>query len=507
MSNGRTKRSLLNIGVSIASRMIVTLLPFAIRSIMIYTIGIEYLGLDSLFTSILSMLSLSELGFSSAIVYSMYAPIVTGDDDKVRGLLTFYKHVYRIVGISILAVGLMILPNIKWFIAKGATYPSDVNIYLVYLVFLVNTSLSYLLYSYKSSVLVAAMRNDLDSIIETVRSVLSHGLQIVVLLLFKQYYTYILVLPAITVVNNIARAIIIDKKFPQYKGNGTLTKEDRKEIMTRVGALIGNKLGGAVFTSVDSIVISKYLGVVVLAQYTNYFTIFSAVFAIETAAYGAFQSVVGNSLVENSKENNYVLFKDLFFMNTILTFFCVCCFTSLYQPFIALWVGNENVLGMEIPLLLALYFFVKSTRKTLFTFYEAAGMWRSDFFKPYVSVIVNLTVNILLVRTIGLPGVIISSILALAVIEMPWESIVFFRQCFNRKASEYAAMILKSVLLCGGCFGVTYMISRLLPYGILGLALRLITALIVCSVPAIFMLFHTKEGSRVIGRFSGLFKR
>ncbi|MCI8387056.1 MAG: polysaccharide biosynthesis protein [Clostridiales bacterium] len=507
MSIGRTKRSLLNIGVSIANRMLVTLLPFAIRSIMIYTIGIEYLGLDSLFTSILSMLSLSELGFSSAIVYSMYAPIATGDDDKVRGLLTFYKHVYRIVGISILAVGLIILPNIKWFIAEGTTYPSDVNIYFVYLVFLVNTSLSYLLYSYKSSVLIAAMRNDLDSIIETVRSVLAHALQIVVLLLFKQYYMYILVIPVITVLNNIARAIIIDKKFPQFKGNGTLTKDDKKEIMTRVGALIGNKLGGAVFTSVDSIVISKYLGVVVLAQYTNYFSIFSAVFAIETAAYGAFQSVVGNSLVANSKENNYALFKDLFFMNTILTFFCVCCFTSLYQPFIAIWVGNDNVLGIEIPLLLTLYFFVKSTRKTLFTFYEAAGMWRSDFLKPYVSVIVNLTVNILLVRIIGLPGVIISSILALALIEMPWESVVFFKQCFNKKPLEYARMIIKSVILCGACFGVTFFVSRFLPYGILGLVLRLITVLIVCSVLAVFMLFRTKEGRRVINRFPGIFKR
>ena len=170
----------------------------------------------------------------------------------------------------------------------------------MYIVFLVNTVISYLLFSYKSSVLVATMRNDLDSIIETVRSVVSHGLQIVVLLLFKEYYLYIIVLPIVTLANNILRAVIIDKKFPQYKGKGKLSKEDKKGILTNVGALIGNKIGGTVFTSVDSIVISKYLGLVILAQYTNYFTLFSAVFAIETVVYTSFQSVVGNSLVTNS---------------------------------------------------------------------------------------------------------------------------------------------------------------------------------------------------------------
>lgn len=109
---------------------------------------------------------------------------------------------------------------------------------------------------------------------------------------------------------------------------------------------------------------------------------------------------------------------------------CVCCFASLYQPFISLWVGKENVLGIEIPLLLIVYFFVRSTRRTLFTFYEAAGMWRLDFFKPYVSVILNLVVNIVLAQIIGLPGVIISSVLALVVVEIPWETIVFFKIIF-----------------------------------------------------------------------------
>lgn len=501
---GRTKRSIINILVSITNKILVTLLPFAIRTIMIQTIGIEYLGVDSLFASVLSMLSLSELGFSSAIVYSLYKPIADGDNEKVKGLLCFYKTVYRIVGFIIISVGLLLLPNLQWFIAKGTSYPGDINIRVVYLILLFNTAISYLLFSYKSAVLVASMRNDLDSIIETIRSIVSHGLQIIVLLLFKQYYLYIVVLPIVTIANNLTRAIIIDKKFPHYVGIGTLSKEDKKGILTRVGALIGNKLGGAVFTSVDSIVISKYLGLIVLAKYTNYYTIFAAIFAIETTAYTAIQSTVGNSLVSNSAENNYTLFKDIFNITIVISMVCVSCFIALYQPFISLWVGEDNLLGIEIPILLSLYYFVKSTRKTLFTFYEAAGLWKADFLKPYVSVAVNLVTNIILVQIIGLPGVIISSILALVIVEMPWEASVFFRRCFNKSANEYGLLILKAILFSGIAFGITYYVCLSLPYGVFGIIIRLSTALAVCATISFVMLKYTNGGKQVLQRFKFL---
>ena len=351
------------------------------------------------------------------------------------------------------------------------------------------------------------MRNDIDSIIDTVRSIVSHGLQIVALLLFREYYLYIFILPIVTIANNIFRAILINKKYPQYRGKGKLSKEDRYGILTRVGALIGNKLGGVVFTSVDSIVISKYLGLIVLAKYTNYFTIFSAVFAIETTVYSAIQSVIGNSLVSNSKENNFSLFKDLFNITIIISFVCVCCFTTLYQPFMAIWVGSDNLLSIEIPLLLALYYFIKSTRKPLFTFYEAAGLWRADFLKPYVSVIVNLVMNVVLVQIIGLPGVIISSIIALAVVEMPWESIVFFKHYFNVKVTEYVVLVLKSVIFCSIAFVITFFVGDFLPCGIWGIVLRLIVTLAICAVVSLIMLRFTHGGRQVWERLGFILKR
>lgn len=480
MHVGRTRRSLINISVSLTNKVIVTILPFIIRTAMIQTIGIEYLGLDSLFSSILNMLNLSELGFNSAIVYCMYKPIAQGDDEKVRALLTFYKKIYKMVGTIILVCGLLILPFLDWFIAEGTTYPPDINIYLVYGVLLFNTSVSYLLFAYKSSILVATMRNDLDSIIDMVRSVLSHVLQIIVLLLFREYYFYILILPLVTITNNIVRSIIIDKRYPQYCGKAELSKEDKHDIFTRVGALVGNQIGGVVFTSVDSLVISKFLGLVVLAQYTNYYTIYAGVYAIVSTIYSSFQSVIGHSLVTNSKETNYLLFKDLFYINAILTCICTGCFVTLYQVFIEFWVGKSNVLGIEVPLLLSLYFFVKSTRRTLVVFKEAAGMWREDFLKPYVSVIVNLVTNIILVRLIGLPGVIFSSIVALIFVEIPWETSVFFRKYFKQNAWLYVMDIFFAAFVCGVATILSYFMCLRFENGFFGIAIRLFVTLVIC---------------------------
>lgn len=463
--------------------MIMMLLPFVSRSIIIHTMGSLYLGVDSLFSSILSMLSLSELGFSSAIVFSMYKPVAEGDDAKVRALLTFFKQVYFVVGCIILGVGLLLLPNINMFIAEGTEYPSDINIYVVYLIFLVNTAASYFLFAYKNAILVATMRNDLNALYDLIRSVASHGLQVVALLAFRNYYLYIIVLPVITIANNLYRCYTIDKRFPQYKGKEKLDAASKKDIMTRVGALIGNKIGGVVFTSVDSIVISSFLGLVILGQYTNYYTIFNSVYAVLSTAYTAIQSTIGNSLVCKGREENYALFRKLYSGNAVLTCFCTCCFVYLYQPFMRVWVGEENLLPIAIPLLLALYYFIKGNRRICLVFKEAAGMWRETWLMPYISVLLNLGLNIIMVQIIGLPGVILSSIFALLVVEIPWETAVFFKMYFKTGVKSYLKDILASLLhtvlaVCiAGC--LSYAVGLVVSNEFLTIAIRLVFCTVV----------------------------
>ena len=182
----------------------------------------DYAGLNGLFSSVLMMLSISELGFGSALVYSMYKPIAEADDDKVCALLNFYKKVYRIVGCVILTLGLVLLPFIRSFI--NGEVPADINVYVLYLAFLLNTVISYFAFAYKSALLTASQREDISNRIMICVSLVMYGVQLIVLWFLKNYMVYVILSPVFTVITNIARSVVVGKVYPQYKCRGSIEK-------------------------------------------------------------------------------------------------------------------------------------------------------------------------------------------------------------------------------------------------------------------------------------------
>ena len=189
-----------------------TMIYYQSYSCLLYT---SYLGLNSLFTSILQVLSLSELGVGSAMVYSMYKPLAEKNHKKICALLNIYRKFYRIIGLIILLIGLLLMPFIKYFI-KGS-YPADINLYSLYAIYLVNTVLSYFLFAYKKSLWEANQQSSYDTLITTIVNICMYIIQIIILLLLKSYYFYILLLPFSTLVINLVRNEWISKMYPHYK--------------------------------------------------------------------------------------------------------------------------------------------------------------------------------------------------------------------------------------------------------------------------------------------------
>lgn len=237
---GRTKNAVRNIIWGFVNKFIVLFFPFIIRTIIIRQLGSEYLGLNSLFTSILQVLNLTELGFSSAIVFSMYKPIAEKDEKTICALMNLYKKIYRIIGCLILLIGLCITPFIKELI--NGTYPTDINIYILYLIYLFNTAITYFLFAYKSTLLIAHQRSDITSNINTIASLLQYTVQITILYALKNYYIYIIVNIISTILNNLLTAYIANKKYPQYKPIGKVSKEITKEIKQKVRWTYGSKI-------------------------------------------------------------------------------------------------------------------------------------------------------------------------------------------------------------------------------------------------------------------------
>lgn len=430
MGLSRTENASRNILWGAINKIISLGLPFITRTVMIYTLGMQYVGLGSLFTSILQVLSFAELGIGSALVFSMYKPMAEGDDEKVCALLNFYKKTYRIIGIIILVFGLVMMPFLKYLIAGDI--PEGINLQVLFSIYLLNNIIGYFLYAYKQSLFTASQRTDMISKIGMGLQLLSSVVQILILALIHNYYIYVIIIPVITCLNNICVGILTDKYYPQYKCRGTLEKIELKAIEKKVGGMVFQKIGGIILSSVDTIVISAFLGLTSLALYQNYYYIITSIFGFLAVIMQSIIAGVGNSAATETTNKNYDDFKKFNFIYIWIVAWCTTCLLCLYQPFMRLWVGKENMFGYGMVVLFALYFFVHKWCDMLYVYQEACGIWWETKFVPLVAAIVNLIVNIILVKIIGLPGILISTIVAVVFIYDTGYAKVLFNTYFRK---------------------------------------------------------------------------
>lgn len=494
---GRTRNSVRNVIGAIINKFVTIVFPFVIRTIIIYKLGAEYAGLNSLFTSVLQILSLSELGIGSAIVFSMYKPVAEKDYKTIGALLNLYKYFYRIIGMVMLIIGIALLPFIPYFIS--GSYPADINLYALYLIYLFNTVLSYFLYAYKTSILNAYQRSDIENFIVTTINIGMYLIQVVVLLIFNNYYIYIIFLPISTIFINLIRSYITDKKFPHIKSEGQIDKETRTGIYKRVGALIGHQISGVVNCSLDNIVVSAFLGLLIVAQYGNYYYIVSALSGVMQVVFNSLTASIGNSIITEGKEKNLKDFFDIHYMNVwIVTWICTCML-CLYQDFMTLWVGEEALFSLDIVILFVVYFYSWQIRRTVLTYKNACGMWWADKFKPYVSVFSNLILNFTLVQICGIYGIMISTIFSYVVIEAPWETRVFFKEYFECSDWRYWKRQSFYTLIGLACMVVTYLVcSYIKSKGIIAFVFKGIICCIIPNVLWITITFKNSGFKRVV---------
>lgn len=489
----RTKNSVRNMIWGILNKIVSLLLPFLIRIVIINVLGKEYLGLNNLFTSILNVLNLAELGVGSAMVYSMYKPIAMGEKDQICSLLSLYKKFYNIIGLVILGVGLLLIPFLPYLIKDE---PASINIPALYIIFLIDTALSYLLFAYKSSLLTAHQRTDVISNIGTCIHLILNILQIIILIIFKNYYLYIILKPIFTIINNICFEVITNRMYPDYKATGNINNPFKSEIFSRVIALIGHKIGQTVVSSADSLVISAFLGLGVLAVYSNYYYIIFFVVSITSIIFNGMLAGIGNSLIVETKEHNYRLFLNINFVSCWMISWCTTSLFCLLQPFMFLWMGEDMLLSNSSLLCIVIYFYTWQFRTTGLFFKDAAGMWKDDFCKPYVAAIINLIANILLVKVIGINGVFISTIICMVGINFPWETYVLFKKLFKTSPISYIVkQVLYSILTLIACIVSYYLCDAITKsnYNIISLLTRLVICLIVPNCLFLLFFHRTKE--------------
>lgn len=425
----RTKNAKRNVLFGLINRVISLLLPFVVRTAMIHTLGKEYLGLSGLFTSILSVLSLTELGVGSAIVYHMYKPIAEDDEETVCALLNYYRKVYKIIGIVVLVVGVMLIPFLPRLIKGG--YPSDINIAFLYLVYLVDTVSSYLLFAYYNSLLNAFQRNDITSNIGTIITIIRYLTQALMLLLFKDYLLFIIVLPATTIISNILTAIAARKYYPQYTCRGSITQKMRKDIEVKVRGMLISRVQAVTRNSFDSIFISAFLGLGQNAIYSNYYYIMSNIIAVLYIFIPSITGGVGNSVASESVEKNYADMNKINFIYMWMSGWCAICLACLYQPFTKIWVGEGLMFPTSVMILFCIYFYALKMGDIRFVYFEVNGLWWENRYKAILEAVGNITLNYLLGKYFGVYGILMATILTIVIINFGLGTTTVFKYYFG----------------------------------------------------------------------------
>lgn len=446
----RSDNSIKNIFASLMMTFINIFLGFVCQKIFINQLGPTNLGLNGLFTNIISFLSIADLGIGTAIIFNMYKPIAENDNEKIKTLMAFYKKSYRIIAILIFIFGLMIsifLPNI---IGKNNINMIDanINIYIIFYLFLVDTVFSYIL-TYKRSILYADQKNYIISYFHALSLIIMYISQIFFLLTFKNFYLYIIVKILCRIIENILINIKVNKIYPFLLENSVnkLDFDTGKDIKLRVKASIFHNIGGYIVLSTDNLIISRFVGLNAVGLYTNYLLVLNALNSILSQLFNSITSSVGNLLVEKKVDKNKKICDNINYINFWIYCIISCVFYACIQPFIEIWLGRPYLFSNSVAIVLSINFFFQGMRQTMQVFAQAGGICYENRFVPLLESVLNIVFSIIFVKIFGLPGVFVGTIISSFAVHFYSYPKYVYSKLFNRSKTEYVIQFLKKVVV------------------------------------------------------------
>ena len=431
MKVNRTKNAKRNIIVGIINKSVALILPFVVRTVLIYSLGSEYLGLNSLFTSILSVLNVTELGFSSAVVYCMYEPIAKDDVKTINALLKFYRTVYSVIGAVILGLGIMLMPFLPYLINGGC--PPELNLHILFLFYLINTCASYFLFAYKKSILEAFQRRDIIDWNNMISVGLMNLLQLGLLLIWKSpkaYYAYLIIMLSSTILNNVLNSRTVDKRYSQFHCEGELGENIKSVLKKQVSGLMITRICQMTRTSCDSIFISAFVGLTMTTIYGNYNMIVTTLVGIMNILTNAMLAGVGNSIVSESEEKNYKDFRKFNFIYMWISIWSAVTLFTLYQNFMRVWVGESLMLTTAGAMLFTLYYYALKIGDIRALYSDAIGLWWENRNRAVIEMLMNVFLNFILGKLFGIYGIVLATIIPLVTVNFIGGSQILFSNYF-----------------------------------------------------------------------------
>lgn len=444
MSESRTKNSIRNIIYRLGAQLFSIILKFVSRSIFIYVLGVEYLSVNGLFSEILQMLSLADLGFGTAMVYSMYKPLAEGDEKKLAQLVSLYKKIYTYIACSISLVGIGLLPFLKYIINLEN---SITHIEIYYVLYLANTVASYLVV-YKTCILTADQKNYLISKYNTIFSLISLVVTTFILYLSRSFLAYLIAQVVITYVHNFYVSHIAEKMYPFINDRvELLSKKEKNTIFNNVKSVFIYKVSSTLIGSTDNTLISVLLGTIIVGYYSNYSMVISNISLLVNICFSSVTASLGNLIVENDKSKNYEVYRSLQLISNIVSCIAVTGCYLMLSDFIYLWLGEKYVLTNIVVVAIVVNLFFSIVLMPIWSFREATGMYQKTKYIMVATALINLVLSVILGKAIGLAGILIATSIARLTTYFWYEPKLLFSLFFEMNIKHYYLGIIKNIVI------------------------------------------------------------
>lgn len=497
MKNSRTANTIYNFVTSIVGQFLTIILQFVVRTAFINTLGKEYLGISGLFSNILQMLSLAELGVGSAILFKLYDPLAKGDKKRITLLLKFYKKIYQIIGLVITVGGLCLIPFLRYIVSDYDTLePLGINAVLIYILYLLKTVVSYFFFAYKSAIVKADQKEYKLNIILYLITLLTSILQILVLYLFGSFELYVGVLIIGVLLQNYLNARLAQKLYPYIddKYDEKIDKKELKDVFKDCKALLIYRINGVVLKATDNIIISIYLGLGTVGMYSNYYILYSTIDTIFGRVFESVLHSLGNLHTTKDTKHEYNIFKTVNFVAVLFGAVAGIGIACVSNELIQVWLGKDWILAQPFSILMGIEIYGLASRAYLSKYRSAMGLFQQAKYRPLFGMIINLAVSLLLVKKLGINGVLLGTIVADWLTIMWYDPYIIHKHGLENKFSikKYYLKNLFNVILAGILGVICYVICNNIFVG-MGWFSVLIHAVIVCVIVITgYMIFYIK---------------
>lgn len=436
MKSSRVKNSFYNVSATLVEYFLKLVLVFITRTIFIKKLGSDYLGLEGLFTNIIQILSITELGLGSAITFSLYKPLFEKNYNKINLLMKVFKKCYFVIGLIIAVIGLIIIPFLPIIINSSVDFG---NVYLIFFLYILQTLSTYWFLAYNEILLNADQKQYKAFMVNNIIIVIKFIMQLISLIVYESFLMFIIS----TIISNLLRNYLITRlvrknySYLNIKNDYKLDDDEKSTLVKNVVGMSMYRISSTVMNSTDNIIISIFISLNITGIYSNYLLIVSNLKLVLNTLFTSMTSSVGNLYAEGNKEKNELVFRRLSFLNFWFFGIASICLWCLLNDFIELWIGKDYIFDISIVFVIVLNFITDGLQRTVLIYKDACGLFWKGKLRPVFSAITNIVLSLVLVKYMGIFGVILASIISRFITTWWFDPYLVYKNIFNKSPMSY----------------------------------------------------------------------